>query len=203
MAKRYGRAAAYAAAAVLVAGAVGVGCGDDTSTQDLATSAQDLAKPADLSASSMMATATINKAGGAQGTATFVQTAAGLVITLNITGGVTPDGNHGWHLHMNGDCGDTTGDGGTTHGAAGGHFNPDNVAHACPPTTPRHAGDLGNIMITAGAGTATITSTELTLTGAKGVVGKALILHAAADDCTTQPTGNSGARLACSVIAMQ
>lgn len=148
------------------------------------------------------ATAAIAETNGAQGTATFEDTAAGLKIKVSLTA-VPGDGNHGMHLHATGDCGDNNSgpDGGLVHhGAAGGHWNPANVAHACPPTSPRHAGDLGNIAITGGAGTIEVTLADTKLTD---VVGKAFILHAAADDCTTQPTGNSGGRIGCGVITLK
>jgi Cu-Zn family superoxide dismutase len=157
--------------------------------------------PADMSTPGPQAVATINEPGGAQGTATFEETADGVKITVNLTS-VPSDGMLGMHIHATGDCSDTMGDGGTHHGSAGGHFNPDNVNHGCPTSNPHHAGDLGNITISGGKGVLQLTSKDLTVSaGARTVVGKAIILHQGADDCTTQPTGNSGSRIGCGVIA--
>jgi len=110
--------------------------------------------------------------------------------------GLKPDAEHGFHIHEVGDCG--SGDGMSTKG----HFNPHGKPHAHPSTGERHAGDLPALkagkdgrakldvmmdIITAGPGPASI-------------VGRGLIVHADADDYKTQPTGNSGARIACGVI---
>jgi Cu-Zn family superoxide dismutase len=101
--------------------------------------------------------------------------------------GATP-GRHGIHIHENGDCGDAG-------KAAGGHWNPQGVPHAGPTSQVRHAGDLGNIEVNA-AGVGTL---ELNLPK-QDLVGKAVILHQAADDLTTQPSGNSGDPVGCGVI---
>lgn len=165
----------------------------------LATGCAGTSGSKDAGTGTKTAMATLNEPEGAQGTVVFEETSAGTQVTVHLNH-VPKDGLHGIHLHANGECGDTM-DGGTHHGGAGGHFNPDNVAHGCPPAMPHHAGDFGNIQITNGSGTATLVTKELTVSpGPRSVVGKAFILHADPDDCTSQPSGNSGARIGCAVI---
>lgn len=129
------------------------------------------------------------------GTVRFVQEGAGLRVIADVRGVDTP-GGHGLHVHETGDC--------SAHDfhTAGGHFNPANTPHGCPPAE-RHAGDFGNIEIAAdGTGRLEQTTDLLSLDGPNSVVGKALIFHTGTDDCQTQPTGNSGDRLACGVVQM-
>ncbi|MEP6678338.1 MAG: superoxide dismutase family protein [Betaproteobacteria bacterium] len=128
------------------------------------------------------------------GTVTFAQRGDKVVVVAKVSG-LTP-GQHGFHLHEKGDCG--SGDG----MSAGGHFNPFTKPHGSPLAPDHHAGDLP-MLAAAGNGNATL-EIELGLmtigSGAGDIVGRAVIVHKDPDDFTTQPTGNSGARVACGVI---
>lgn len=114
---------------------------------------------------------------------------------LTITGqleGLSP-GKHGIHVHENGSCDHAGG-----HTSAGGHYDVGGAPHACPPTVARHRGDLGNVTATAdGKVDTTITGLNLRL---EELVGRAIVIHEKADDCSTQPSGNSGARIGCARI---
>ena len=135
------------------------------------------------------------------GTVTFHEDGSGVHLVAELAGVDTP-GKHGFHVHETGEC--SHGTDGKHFTSAGGHFNPTNAEHACPPTEPRHAGDLGNIEVGAnGSGRMEMSTTGLSLSGPNSVVGKAILLHAGEDDCKTQPTGNSGDRIACGVVTMQ
>lgn len=160
---------------------------------------EEVEQPAEVTEQdAMVAGATLTTADGtAVGTVTFTETPEGTVQVLADFQGVAEDGAHGFHVHETGECSppDFT--------SAGGHFNPEDVEHACPPTTPRHGGDFGNVEISGGAGSLTQTSDLITVTpGDTSVVDKAVILHAGEDDCTSQPSGDAGPRYACGVVAI-
>ncbi len=118
-----------------------------------------------------------------------------MVVVAKVTG-LTP-GAHGFHVHEKGNC--TAADG----SSAGGHFNPAGAPHGGPGHSPRHAGDLGNLEADAnGVANYKAEVTGISLgTGDDSIIGRAVIVHEKADDLTTQPTGGSGARLACGLIS--
>jgi Cu-Zn family superoxide dismutase len=134
------------------------------------------------------------KGNRARGSVRFFEQGSEVLVFTDVHN-LVPGSRHGMHLHEKGDC--RGGDG----MAAGGHFNPDDDPHG-PQDGRHHAGDLPMIVADAnGVSQQTFVVRGLTVSaGAHSVVGKALIVHADADDYTTQPTGNSGARIACGVV---
>jgi superoxide dismutase, Cu-Zn family len=132
------------------------------------------------------------------GIVTFTQYGDKVAVEGTITG-LTP-GAHGFHVHENGDCSapDAT--------SAGSHFNPSSKPHGAHSGGDRHGGDLGNLQADQHGNVLVKIEVEgLTTAAGKpdSVVGRALIVHADPDDFKTQPTGNSGKRVACAVIAPQ
>jgi Cu-Zn family superoxide dismutase len=85
--------------------------------------------------------------------------------------------------------------------SAGGHFNPSGHPHG-PQNAAHHGGDMPALKAdAAGNAQASFQMDGVSIgTGVDGLLGKGVIVHAEPDDYTTQPTGNSGARIACGVI---
>ncbi len=121
----------------------------------------------------------------------------GLQVTVNASG-LTP-GVHGVHIHTVGTC--TAPD----FASAGGHWNPTAKHHGMENPDGAHMGDLPNIEIGAdGTGTLTFTMRGASLSGGDipliDADGAAIVVHAGPDDMKTDPSGNSGGRVACGVI---
>ncbi len=132
------------------------------------------------------------------GSAVFTQVGGVVRIVLDVQG--LPPGPKGVHLHEVGSCE------GPTFASAGGHFNPLGKQHGLLNPQGPHAGDLANIIIGPdGKGRLETSADQVTLgAGANSLLdanGSAVIIHAAPDDFRTDPTGNSGARIACGVIS--
>ena len=138
------------------------------------------------------ASATLVDPTGAEiGWATFVEDATGTVHVNVKIDGLSP-GRHGIHVHRVGACS-------PDFAAAGAHHNPLGRTHGS------HAGDLPNLDVnTNGRGHLNATTDGATLSAGTLSVfdadGSALVVHAAEDDLVTDPTGNSGSRIACGVI---
>jgi len=156
-----------------------------------AASASENAEPATASATLVAASDS-----HVSGTLTFTASENGVLITGRIAG-VEPSSTHGFHIHEKGDCSapDAT--------SAGGHFNPHAHAHGQAGQGEHHAGDIPNLVADAEGNIAVdvaVSGVSLRDGGIGDIAGRAIVLHAAPDDYTSQPAGNSGARIACGVI---
>jgi superoxide dismutase, Cu-Zn family len=132
------------------------------------------------------------------GQATFIEVSGGVRIVLEARG--LPAGDKGVHLHTVGKCEPPQ------FTSAGAHFNPQNKQHGTLNPSGPHAGDLPNITIAAnGTGRLETFTERVTLGSGPSSLfdddGTAIVVHAAPDDFQTDPTGNSGARIACGVVA--
>jgi superoxide dismutase, Cu-Zn family len=141
----------------------------------------------------------MNAQGARVGTARLKAVKDGVQISVKVEG--LPAGDHGIHIHTVGKCE------GPAFTTAGGHFNPTSAHHgANNPMDPHpHLGDLPNLTVGAdGKGSATVVAKGVTLAdGANSLFhdgGTALVIHAKADDLMSDPSGNSGDRIACGVI---
>ena len=135
------------------------------------------------------------KGNSVSGLVQFAQRGDKVVVSGEIVG-LAPNSEHGFHIHEKGDC--SSGDGMST----GGHFNPTGKAHGAHDQSEHHAGDLVSLKAdTSGVAKFSFESTSITVgSGVTDVFGHGLIVHRDADDFKTQPTGNSGPRVACAVI---
>jgi Cu-Zn family superoxide dismutase len=118
-------------------------------------------------------------------------------VTLTVEVQNLPPGTYAVHIHERGDC---SAPGATSAGA---HWNPGQEPHGRHDDAASHLGDLDNLKVAAnGKGRLDVTSREWTIgTGLDtDVIGKAVVIHAQADDFVTQPSGASGERIACGVI---
>jgi Cu-Zn family superoxide dismutase len=120
----------------------------------------------------------------------------GVEVQADLVG--VPPGEHGFHVHEKGDCGNNGQN-------AGGHFNPNGMPHGARDAVSHHAGDFGNVTADAkGEVHVTFTTHSISLkeTDANYAVGRAVVLHGNPDDLTSQPAGNAGPRIACGVVTV-
>ncbi|KAJ3031135.1 UNVERIFIED_CONTAM: hypothetical protein HDU68_006266 [Siphonaria sp. JEL0065] len=143
------------------------------------------------------------------GTLSFTQHSYSNQVNIQlIATGFSPNTIHGIHIHKFGDLSDPS-----KALKLGGHFNPMNVSHGCPDQindgvtqlfTGFHLGDMGSIVSDENGNVVhEWESNELSLdnpTIQGYVLGRGVIVHSLVDDCNTQPTGNSGDRLAQGII---
>jgi Cu-Zn family superoxide dismutase len=133
------------------------------------------------------------------GTITLQQTKMGVkvkAVLMNL-----PPGDHGIHVHQKPACD------APDFKSAGPHFNPDSKQHGAKNPAGPHAGDMPVNLTIAGDGTGKAEFTTMgisLLPGAPNSIvangGTSIIIHEKADDMMTDPSGNSGARIACGVV---
>jgi Cu-Zn family superoxide dismutase len=152
--------------------------------------------PAEKPSAPLQAIAVLHPTAGnkVSGTVKFTEVADGVQVNAELAG-LTP-GEHGFHVHEFGDCS------ATDASSAGAHFNPTNKPHAGPDAPDRHVGDMGNVEADAsGKAKLEYVDHQISLTNdQQSVIGRSVVVHMKRDDLKSQPSGDSGARIACGVI---
>jgi Cu-Zn family superoxide dismutase len=144
------------------------------------------------------AKATLTSSDGKEvGTVTLTQTKKGVRLRVSVND-LSP-GEHGFHIHAVGKCE-------PPFTSAGPHFNPDEKKHGLRSRQGHHAGDMNNLKVPkSGKLTTTFVNADVTLEKDKPNSlfkdgGTSIVIHAKADDQLTDPSGDSGDRIACGVI---
>lgn len=142
-----------------------------------------------------------NAQGQDAGTATLTAAVTGVRVRLTVKN--LPAGEHGVHIHQVAKCD------APDFKSAGAHFNPDNKQHGLENPSGPHAGDMPNFKVKPdGTSNQAIIASNVNMNGASDPHsifangGTALVIHAKMDDQKTDPSGNSGDRIACGVIMM-
>jgi len=183
---------------VLACASLLAACGGGDTAADTAAALDTTATPAPASdaAAGGVAATRRGSAGRELGSVTLTETAEGIAIAGALRG--LPPGEHGFHLHTVGQCT-------PTFEAAGGHWNPTTKQHGSENAQGPHLGDMPNVTVGADSSvTIQATTPGGTLRGTNGLLdadGAAVMMHATADDYRTDPSGASGARIACGVVS--
>lgn len=127
------------------------------------------------------------------GTVRFYQTGEGVIVWAEVTG--LPHSGHpcrervfGFHIHKGSDCQGTMED---PFADAMSHYNPGGCEHPC------HAGDLPPLFGNNGYALSLFLTDRFSV---NEVIGRTVIIHDHPDDFTTQPSGNSGTKIACGTV---
>jgi len=130
---------------------------------------------------------------GLKGTVFFYQVPGGVLVVADVTGlpygsGSNTSSFYGFHIHEGKYCTGTTQD---PFADSGGHYNPNNTRH------PEHAGDLPPLLGNSGWAWTAFVTERFTV---DDILDHTVIIHRNPDDFTSQPSGNSGSKIACGEI---
>lgn len=168
-------------------------CSNDAeapAAQDEPERAYMAADSAPATAQALLKTADGKNAGSVMAT----QEEGGIRLAINATG--MSAGERGIHVHMTGKCE------GPKFESAGGHWNPMGAKHGLNNPQGQHSGDMPNLVVASdGSGRMDYLLDEAQLDQMLDADGAALVIHAKADDQKTDPSGDSGDRLACGVFS--
>jgi len=169
-------------ASVVCAGLIGV-CGADPATEPVALAAAEVHPAKNAATQPSWGTVT--------GTVTFTQQGDDVKVVADLAG-LPPNTVHGFHIHAKGDLS------APDLSSAGGHYNPGHEHHGDPAGEHHHAGDMGNVT----SDDKGDVHYEMVIKNLQvsAIVGKSVIVHAKSDDLKSDPSGNSGARIAGGVI---
>lgn len=128
-----------------------------------------------------------------RGNVLFYQAGAGVLVIAQINGlpekaEACASNIFGFHIHEGTAC---TGNAEDPFADTGAHYNPQKCPH------PAHAGDLPPLFSSRGHAFMVVFTDRFTI---EEILDRTVILHAAPDDFTTQPSGNAGAKIACGQI---
>jgi Cu-Zn family superoxide dismutase len=126
----------------------------------------------------------------------FTERTDGVAVSGSVSG-LPADAEVGFHVHERGDCS------APDASSAGEHFNPLGHPHGDPSGNSHHVGDMPNLEANDdGVAEFDFTIDDAALSGPaeRNLTNRAVVVHVMKDDYETQPSGNSGARVACGVI---
>lgn len=123
-----------------------------------------------------------------RGRVSFYDGGDGVLVSARVINLPAENSFLGFHLHEGGECSGNSAD---EFSAAGGHYNPNHLSH------PSHSGDFPPLLNCSGYACLEFFTNRLL---PSEIIGKTVIIHSGRDDFTTQPSGDSGRKIACAVV---
>jgi Cu-Zn family superoxide dismutase len=178
----------------VICGVLGAACAHETGVPRRAPSSEPAALTQSPIAEPAIAIVQPGPDSEIHGLLRFIPDSDGVRVTARVEG-LEPNSTHALAIHEYGDCSDPL------FTSTGDHLNPDGSRHGSPDSTKKHLGDLGNL-------TADLNGVAVYEKVLKGIesprlfAGRSVVIYQNSDDLRSQPSGDSGARLACGVIGI-